>query len=299
VEPPYDVLSARFHHRSSDYGLQMAARIDISALSLRFPESAAYAVDSLTLRIPEGSCVGIVGPTGAGKSTLLHCLAGILRRHHPDIVASGNIQIGDESFGGIPAQILFPRVGLVLQDQFVQISGVRDTVFEEILFTLENMGAAGEDSGHRVRSILQSLGIGHLQDRKPTSLSGGETQRVALATILVAQPEVLLLDEPITALDATAQGRLRSILTALRGKTTVLLSDSQIDFPLSICDFILVMDHGKAAAFSAPGKILASGQNLSTVGGWDRWSHLSKELRSLSERGSRGADRILKGLKLA
>lgn len=277
----------------------MAARIDISALSLRFPESAASAVDSLTVRIPEGSCVGVVGPTGAGKTTLLHCLAGILRKHHPDIVASGTIQIGDEAFEGAPGHILFPRVGLVLQDQFVQISGVRETVFEEVLFTLENMGAAGEGSEPRVRSVLRSLGIEHLQHRKPTSLSGGETQRVALATILVAQPEVLLLDEPITALDVTAQGRLRSILKELRRKTTVLLSDSQIDFALSVCDLILVMDRGKAAAFSTPGQILASGQNLSTIGGWDRWGQLSRHLRNLSDKGSRQAGRILKGLNLA
>ena len=277
----------------------MAARIDISALSLRFPESAAPAVDSLTVSIPAGTCVGIVGPTGAGKTTLLHCLSGILRKHHPDIVASGNIRIGTESFAGIPEDILFPRVGLVLQDQFVQISGVRDTVFEEILFTLENMGAAGADSDRRVRSVLQSLGIEHLRDRKPTSLSGGETQRVALATILVAQPEVLLLDEPITALDATAQGRLRSILTGLKGQTTVLLSDSQIDFPLSVCDLILVLDHGRAAAFLAPGELPASGQNFSNVGGLDRWLQLSKDLRELSDEGSSVAARILKGLNLS
>ena len=277
----------------------MAARIDISALSLRYPESAAQAVDSLTMSIPEGSCTGIVGPTGAGKTTLLHCLAGILRKHHPDIISSGTIQIGSESFGGIPGHILFPRVGLVLQDQFVQISGVRDTVLEEVLFTLENIGAAGDDSHARVRTVLRSLGIEHLEDRKPTSLSGGETQRVALATILVAQPEVLLLDEPITALDATAQGRLRSILTALRGKTTILLSDSQIDFPLSVCDFILVLDHGRASAFSAPGQILAGEQDLSMIGGWKRWDQLSTNLKSLSSRGSRRANRILKALNLA
>lgn len=276
----------------------MASRIEISTLSLRYPDSAAQAVDSLTLDVPEGICVGIVGPTGAGKTTLLHCLAGILRKHHPDILVSGNLRIGAESFGGIPGRILFPRVGLVLQDQFVQISGVRDTVFEEVLFTLENMSAAGEDSEKRVRSVLRSLGIEHLEKRKPTSLSGGETQRVALSTILVAEPEVLLLDEPITALDATAQERLRSILKGLQGKTTVLLTDSQLDFPLSVCDLLLVLDRGKMLASSTPVQILSSEQDLSCVGGWDRWADLTKKLRNRLGKETRQANRILKTLNL-
>ncbi len=274
----------------------MAARVEISSLSLRYSEAAAPALDSLSLAIPDGSCVGIVGPTGAGKTTLLHCLAGILGRHHPELIVSGYVRIGEVSFEGIPRRILFPEVGLVLQDQFVQISGVRDTVFDEILFTLENTGAADERSGARIRSVLRSLGIEHLAARKPTSLSGGETQRVALATILIAQPEVLLLDEPVTALDAAAQSRLSSILKGLRGQTTVLLSDSQIDFPLSVCDFIVVMDYGKAVAFSDPKKLLASEQNLPDVGGWDRWSHLAKDLRNLSHKGSREATKILRAL---
>lgn len=277
----------------------MAVHIDISALSLQFSKAAAPALSSLSLAIPEGSCVGIVGPTGAGKTTLLHCLAGILGKHHPDIVVSGSVRVGNETFEGVPRDILFPLVGLVLQDPSVQISGVRDTVFEEISFTLENMGAAGGGSEIRIRSILRSLGIEHLEDRKPTSLSGGETQRVALATILVAQPDVLLLDEPITALDATAQGRLRTILAGLRGKTTVVLSDTQIDFPLSVCDRILVIDHGAVVTFSDPQELLSGHQNLSDVGGWDRWGRLTNDLRFLSRTGSRQANRILKTLKLA
>lgn len=277
----------------------MAARIDIDSLSLRYPDAPVPALNGLSCAIPAGSCVGIVGPTGAGKTTLLHCLAGILGRHHPDLVISGSVRIGDTNFTGIPRDILFPRVGLVLQDPSVQISGVRDTVFEEVLFTLENMGGDGNVADTRIRAALQRLGIDHLGQRKPTSLSGGETQRVALATILVAHPEVLLLDEPTSALDSTAQARLRSILMDLKGKTTVLLSDAQIDFPLSVCDRILAIDHGTTIVYTETRHLLSTAHNLPMIGGWERWGHLARNLRSRAAEGSREAHRILNVLDLA
>jgi energy-coupling factor transporter ATP-binding protein EcfA2 len=214
-------------------------------------------------------------------------------------MVSGNVSIGDESFGGISREILFPRVGLVLQDPSVQISGVRDTVFEEVLFTLENVGAVGDDSDSRIQLILRQLGIEHLAHRKPTSLSGGETQRVALATILVARPEVLLLDEPISALDATAQARLRSILLHLRGTTTVLVTDTQIDFPLSVCDRILALDHGRAVVFAEPQQLLSNDQSLPMIGGWQRWRDIARELEGRSDSSHRDTTRILKAIHLA
>jgi len=277
----------------------MAARIELNSLTLRYAMASTPAVSGLSCTIPQGSCVGVVGPTGAGKTTLLHSLAGILGKHHPELMVSGNVSIGDESFGGISREILFPRVGLVLQDPSVQISGVRDTVFEEVLFTLENVGAVGDDSDSRIQLILRQLGIEHLAHRKPTSLSGGETQRVALATILVARPEVLLLDEPISALDATAQARLRSILLHLRGTTTVLVTDTQIDFPLSVCDRILALDHGRAVVFAEPQQLLSNDQSLPMIGGWQRWRDIARELEGRSDSSHRDTTRILKAIHLA
>ena len=256
------------------------------------------AISALSLTIPEGSCVGIVGPTGAGKTTLLHCLAGILGKHHPGIVLSGRLQIGDVAYEGFPRDILFPTVGLVLQDPFVQISGVRDKVYEELLFTIENTGRGGEGSDFLIQSVLRNLGIEHLANRKPTTLSGGETQRVALASILIAEPSVLLLDEPITALDATAQAKLRAILKGLHGKTTVLLTDTQIDFPLSVCDEIVILDQGKMIVAGKPRQLLSDGHDLANVGGWKRWGRITARLKDLSHEASREAPRILKALGL-
>ena len=276
----------------------MAARIDILSLSLRYSDTALPALDSVSLEIPQGGCVGIVGPTGSGKSTLLDALSGILGKHHPEVVVSGQLCIGSDTFQGIPREVLFPTVGLVLQDPFIQISGVRDTVTEELRFTLENLDAAGQGSDQLIQTMLSSLGIEHLADRAPTTLSGGETQRVALASILISNPSVLLLDEPVTALDATAQNRLRSILKSLRGRTTVLLTDSQIDFPMSVCDTIVVLDRGRIEACAKPAELLLTGKLPTNVGGSEHWSSLVTPLNQPSSRGPGPLNRIRKALGL-
>jgi energy-coupling factor transporter ATP-binding protein EcfA2 len=179
-----------------------------------------------------------------------------MRRHHPESLSSGSIQIGDRLFEGLPHRVLFPAVGLALQDPHVQISGVRDTVFGEILFTLENTGRVPEDPSAVILPLLRKLGIDHLANRKPTTLSGGETQRVALATILVAKPPVLLLDEPTTAMDLSAQEKLRGILRGMKQSTTIVLTDTQLDFALGICDKIVVLEQGKVLFDGSPGEFL-------------------------------------------
>jgi energy-coupling factor transport system ATP-binding protein len=186
-------------------------------------------------------------------------------------------------FDGLPGQILFPVAGLVLQDPYVQISGVRDTVFDEILFTLENLGKIPIDPRKTVVSLLQRLGIDHLAERKPTSLSGGETQCVALAAILIAQPPLLLLDEPTTALDSNAQDKLRLILRSLQGKTTVLITDTQIDFALSIADEILLLDHGTLRPCSEG---YTTFHQYFPWGAGSRRRHMSARLRRLLDTGS-------------
>ena len=261
----------------------MAQRLIIQDLSLQYSESELRALSSLSLQVEAGSCCAIIGPTGAGKSTLLHCLAGTMRRHHPESVASGQIQIGELGFSGPPDHILFPVAGLVLQDPYVQISGVRETVFDELLFTLENLGTIPQDPRKPIMSLLQSLGIDHLADRRPTSLSGGETQRVALAAILIAQPPILLLDEPTTALDSNAQDRLRLILRSLHGRTTVLLTDTQIDFALPIADQILLIDHGTIIFQGDPRTLFSQARDFSSILPMEGWLQAQSFLSSIEQ----------------
>jgi energy-coupling factor transport system ATP-binding protein len=259
----------------------MADRVAISSFSLQYSPSTPGVLSSVTLEIPEGTCCAVIGPTGAGKSSLLSCLAGTMRRHHPESISSGRIRIGETIYDGLPGQILFPAVGLVLQDPYVQLSGVCDTVYDEILFTLQSMGPLTTDPDQVIMSLMRDLGVDHLSHRKPTSLSGGETQRVALATILVARPSVLLLDEPVTALDPNARERLRRILKSLRGSATIILTDTQPDFALGVCDQIIVLDRGRAIFQGKPGQFFKRMQEFGSTLPLEPWNQLKPDLVTL------------------
>lgn len=274
----------------------MADPITISGLSLQYSASAPAVLSSVSLDVCAGACCAVIGPTGAGKSSLLYCLAGTLGKHHPEAVSSGIIQIGRKTFDKLPKQILLPAVGLVLQDPYVQISGVRDTVYDEVLFTLENIGPLPGDPQSVILPLLRDLGIEHLANRKPTTLSGGETQRVALATILVARPPVILLDEPTTALDTRGQERLRDILRSMRSKTTVILTDTQLDFALGVSDQIILLQQGSIIYSGEPWDLLKRMEDFGTAVPLDTWRRLKPGIAAHLERPSRVGSRIARAL---
>lgn len=222
----------------------MALEVAFDNFSFRYSPHTPEALKKLSIRVEAGSTCAFLGPTHAGKSTLLQSVAGILGLHHQTSRATGSIRVGDDTFDPLPKNVLFPTIGLVLQDPYVQISGVRETVHDEVAFTLENLDIPAERRAQRVTETLQMLGIDHLASRKPTQLSGGELQRVALATILVAKPEVLLLDEPTTSLDHQGQLQLIHIVRRIKKSTTVVLADTAIDFALSVADLFVVLDGG-------------------------------------------------------
>ena len=274
----------------------MADQITISSLSLRYSRLTPEVLSSLSIEIGSGSCCAILGPTGAGKSSLLHSIAGTMRKHHPESVSTGSIQIGSRKFEGLPEEIMFPIVGLTLQDPHVQISGVRDTVYDEILFTLENIGAVPHAPESVILPLLRRLGVEHLADRHPGSLSGGETQRVALATILVARPSVLLLDEPATALDLAARNKLQTILRAMKGSTTIVLTDTHLDFALGICDKIIVLEHGTLKFEGTPGEFIRRLEDFAHLIPLDSWHDLGPKIIELMDQSSGHSSSIAKAI---
>lgn len=275
----------------------MAAQITISSLSLRYAGAVLPALSSLSLEVEEGTCVGVIGPTGAGKTTLLHALSGILGKHHRDAVAEGTLMIAGRAFQDIPRDVLFPAVGLALQDPVVQLSGVCETVREEINFTLDNLGRRAPSATY-LESLADGLGISRLLERNPTTLSGGETQRVALATILIAQPRILLLDEPAVSLDSNAQDRLRRILRSMKGTTTIILTDTRLDFPLAVCDQIVALEHGEVIYNGTPGSLFTDrGVPLSPE--WHRWKGLSENIEIMRTNAPSRLSRIERAIGLS
>lgn len=179
------------------------------------------ALDAVDLTIRPGEVVAILGPNGSGKSTLLKILDGLYRPSRGRLWAFGRdvtTAADDPALG----YWLRQRVGLVFQEPDVQLFS--PTVFDDVAFGPLQLGWPATRIEEAVREILSELGIAHLADRAPFELSGGEKKRVALATVLVMEPEVLLLDEPTANLDPRSRSQLIELLARLhaRGRTLVI-----------------------------------------------------------------------------
>ncbi|MGB2868253.1 MAG: ABC transporter ATP-binding protein [Bacteroidota bacterium] len=270
----------------------MALDLEIDQFSFQYAGRSTFALSGISLSVPAGTCCAILGPTGAGKSTLLFALAGVLKSHEPYGVYAGSIRIGTESYTSAPDHILFPVVGLCMQEPAVQISGLCETVHDEVLLTLENLGTEQTERASRVADALGALHIAHLTDRNPSALSGGEMQRVALATMLVASPQIMLFDEPATSLDSEAQSFLAQTIRSLRGRSTVLLCDASLDLAISTSDRIVVLDEGRMVFSGTRGDFLRRLDSFRTILSTKEWSESMSLLNEHIERGSSVARRI-------
>ena len=222
----------------------MALELTISNLSFQYWQHSPKVLRDINLRVPSGSICAVLGPTNAGKSTLLHAIAGILGAHNREAIAHGQIQVANDVFTPLPNKVLFPTVGMTLQEPYFQISALRTNVLDEVCLTLESFDLPRSEIRRRAQQILADLGLSEFSDRNPVTLSGGELQRVALANVLVANPEILLLDEPCNSLDGNAQKRLTTIIRNLKGSTTTILADYQIEFAMSVADHFVVLNSG-------------------------------------------------------
>ncbi|MBN9607749.1 MAG: hypothetical protein BGO26_09790 [Actinobacteria bacterium 69-20] len=200
-----------------------------------------------------GEVVAVLGPNGAGKSTLLGVLAGLLR---PD---SGEIRLGERVLGGDGAFVSPEqrRVGLMGQDPllFPHLTAV-----ENIAFGPRSQGVAKARARAAAQDWLRRLALDEFADRKPAELSGGQRQRVALARALAAKPELLLLDEPLGALDAQTAPEIRHVLrTHIRaaGITTVLVTHDVLD-AATLSDRVVVLDHGRVVETGPTAEVLAA-----------------------------------------
>ena len=191
--------------------------------------------------IEAGSVVAVLGPNGAGKTTLLRSLAGL------QVIATGSIRIGDRILDDGARVFVEPRarsIGVVFQDYalFPHLS-----VLENVAFGPRSQGRSRPESRHLARALLEQLGIADLVDRKPAEISGGQAQRVALARAQATNPQVLLLDEPLAALDAQTHAKVRTELQcALSGFAgcIVLVTHDPLDAML-LADRIIVLENGR------------------------------------------------------
>ncbi len=207
-----------------------------------------HAVRDVTLRVKQGELFAILGPSGSGKTTLLRLLAGFERPDAGEVSVGGALVAGAGTF--VPPERR--RIGMVFQDYalFPHLSVARN-----VAFGLPRR----ERSGPRVRTALELVGLQHKAERFTNELSGGERQRVALARALAPEPEVVLLDEPFSSLDATLRAGLRrevELILRDAGATALLVTHDQEE-ALSLADRLAVMRDGRIVQVGAPEEIYA------------------------------------------
>ena len=215
--------------------------------------SEVRAVDNLNIHIPSGKLIGLLGPSGCGKSTTLYMIAGL---QEP---TSGQIYFGDEDVTSLPAERR--GIGLVFQNYALY---PHFTVRQNIMFPLQNMKLPKDVIAERTIKYARLVGIEELLDRKPKQLSGGQQQRVAIARALVKEPEVLLLDEPLSNLDARLRLQTREEIRRIQretGITTIFVTHDQEE-AMSISDEIVVMKFGVEQQTDAPQKVYDNPKNL-------------------------------------
>jgi spermidine/putrescine transport system ATP-binding protein len=220
------------------------ADVRLERVTKRFDE--VVAVDDLSVQIPSGSFFALLGPSGCGKTTTLRMIGGF---EEPD---AGTIYLGDRPVTGLPP---YKRdVNTVFQSYalFPHL-----TIFENVAFGLRRKGLKGVQLDGRVREILGLVDLAGVERRKPRQLSGGQQQRVALARALVNRPQVLLLDEPLGALDLKLRKQMQLELKALQhdmGITFVHVTHDQEE-AMTMADQIAVMNNGRIEQLGSPAEL--------------------------------------------
>lgn len=225
------------------------------AREISYRYNDALALDRLSLRIQEGERLALLGANGSGKSTLLRLLAGLAFPHAGEILFRGQA-VTEESFqDGEFAFGFRRRVGLLFQNPDVQLFSA--TVFDELAFGPLQLRWPAQEIRKRVTETLQSLDIEHLRDRPPHRLSGGEKKRVALASIMILDSEVFLLDEPTAALDPRSQSQILDLLVSWGGgRKTVVIATHDLGNLEEIADRCVVFESGAIIAEGTPFDIL-------------------------------------------
>ena len=226
---------------------------DVSGVSWHY--DSVLAVDNVSLSLEQGKRFALLGANGSGKSTLLRLLDALYFPQTGSISFHGEA-LNRERFESDEFAFRFRRrVGLVFQNPDVQL--FNPTVFDEVAFAPLQLHWPKEQIKSRVAEAMELMEIAHLRNRPPHRLSGGEKKRVALASVLVLDPEVLLLDEPAAALDPRSQSQIIDLLIGWGdGSKTVITATHDLGLVQDIADYCFVMKEGRIVARGEPAEVL-------------------------------------------
>jgi iron(III) transport system ATP-binding protein len=232
----------------SDHGVtpDAGSRAHVRAVRISKRFGTFTAIDAVSLEVEAGKLVCILGPSGCGKTTLLRVIAGL------EMQDAGSIEIGGRDVSYLPPALR--DFGIVFQS-YALFPNL--TVRENIGYGLVNRRVARREMARRVGELLELVGLPDQGAKYPAQLSGGQQQRVALARALACSPSLLLLDDPLSALDARVRVRLRDEVRSLQrrlGLTTIMVTHDQEE-ALAMADRIVVMNHGRVEQVGSPAEI--------------------------------------------
>jgi putrescine transport system ATP-binding protein len=235
----------------------VTAHLEIESVVKRYADAPAPAVDGVSLQLAAGEFFALLGPSGCGKTTLLRMLAGFER---PD---AGRILIDGQDMAAVPP---YARPTNMMFQSYALFPHM--TVADNVAFGLKQDKCSRAEIERRVAAMLDLVKLGPLAKRKPGQLSGGEKQRVALARALVKEPKLLLLDEPLTALDRKLREETRFELVRIQQRVgiTFLLVTHDQEEAMSMASRIAVMDKGKIAQLGAPADVYEHPANRFVAG---------------------------------
>ena len=202
-------------------------------------------IEELSFKIKKGEAVGLIGANGAGKSTIMNLMLGLLN-------GSGQILVDDLPVNKKNLPQIRQKIGFVLQNSDNQM--FMPTVYEDMIFGPLNYGMSREQAEQRVDNVLDALGLQYLKHRYNHKISGGEKRMAAIATILAMEPEMIVMDEPSTALDPVNRRKVINTINSL--PQTKLIASHDLDMILDTCQRVILLSQGKIAADGTAEEIL-------------------------------------------
>lgn len=234
-------------------------KVVVENLKYRYPLTENLALKGISFEIEEGEFIGVVGRNLAGKSTLCQALVGLVP-HFYHGAYGGKVMVDGLEVRKSAVSELALKVGIVFQNPFTQVTGSRLTVYEEIAFGLENIGIERTEMINRIEHAMELLDIYKYKDRNPFDLSGGQMQRMAIASIIAMKPEIIVLDEPTSQLDPQGSEEVFKAIQSLSEEgMTVIMVEHKVEKIARYSDRVMLLHDGEIIDFDTPQKVFSRG----------------------------------------
>lgn len=229
----------------------------------RYKKNETYQLNNINLKIEGNKFILLAGETGSGKTSLIRSMNGLIPQFYPGYY-KGSVEVNGKNTEEAHIAELSRDVGIVFQNPENQLISM--SVEHELAFGMENLGVPRQEMVNRIEEIVKLTEIEHILDKAPFELSGGEQQRVAIASILVLEPKILILDEPTALLDPSMAQKIISLLKRIQEekKTTIIISEHRMDLVVPLVDEIILISEGKILEHDTKENVI-NGESFQTL----------------------------------